>query len=328
MFPEKEIVAQSIARMNELGRQSRPFLFIIDFLWQQPLVIPLNSIDPQSIQFNINGLSNQIESPLAPPKINLKKQALSFQSYKKSFDKVMAHLKYGNTFLVNLTCPTTIECNLSLYYIYIYSMAKYKLWLKNQFVVFSPESFVRIKQGYIYSYPMKGTIAADLPNAQHKILTDKKEAAEHATIVDLIRNDLSQVAKQITVEKYRYIEEVITNENKLLQVSSCISGRLDFDYKNNIGHILEYLLPAGSISGAPKAKTIEIIKEAENYQRKYYTGIFGYFDGENLDSAVMIRFIENTSQGLIYKSGGGITAMSQARNEYNELIDKVYIPIY
>jgi para-aminobenzoate synthetase component 1 len=72
---------------------------------------------------------------------------------------------------------------------------------------------------------------------------------------------------------------------------------------------------------------LKIIEEAEQYQRRFYTGIFGIFDGENLDSGVMIRFIENTNSGLVFKSGGGITAQSKANIEYQEMIDKIYIPL-
>ena len=85
------------------------------------------------------------------------------------------------------------------------------------------------------------------------------------------------------------------------------------------------MLPAGSISGAPKKKTVEIITEAEGYDRGYYTGVFGCFDGENLDSAVMIRFIEKQESGeLLFKSGGGLTVYSDPDSEYREMIDKVY----
>jgi len=87
------------------------------------------------------------------------------------------------------------------------------------------------------------------------------------------------------------------------------------------------LLPAGSISGAPKLKTLEIILETETYNRGYYTGVFGYFDGINLDSCVMIRFIENQNERLIFKSGGGITMMSDLDSEYRELIKKIYVPV-
>jgi para-aminobenzoate synthetase component 1 len=135
------------------------------------------------------------------------------------------------------------------------------------------------------------------------------------------------VAKNVKVEKFRYIEHLITSDKHLLQLSSKISGELPSDYTKHIGDIIFRLLPAGSISGAPKKKTIEIIHEVEPYNRGYYTGIMGYFDGKNLDSGVMIRFIEKTPQGLIYKSGGGITTMSDVNKEYQELIDKVYVPI-
>ena len=110
-------------------------------------------------------------------------------------------------------------------------------------------------------------------------------------------------------------------------MSSKISGELPENYNECIGDILIKLLPAGSISGAPKKKTLEIIDEAEQYKRGYYTGIVGIFDGQNLDSGVMIRYIEQTPEGMIYKSGGGITAQSNVDEEYQELIDKIYIPI-
>jgi len=87
------------------------------------------------------------------------------------------------------------------------------------------------------------------------------------------------------------------------------------------------LLPAGSITGAPKKKTVEIIKEVENYARGYYTGVFGCFDGQNLDCAVMIRYLEKIGAQIFYKSGGGITTYSDVKSEYRELIDKVYVPI-
>ena len=86
------------------------------------------------------------------------------------------------------------------------------------------------------------------------------------------------------------------------------------------------MLPAGSISGAPKKETIRIIKESEIDDRGYYTGIFGVFNGKELDSAVMIRFIEKNDTGYVYRSGGGITFLSQIEKEYEELIKKIYVP--
>ena len=174
---------------------------------------------------------------------------------------------------------------------------------------------------------MKGTIDASIADAENIIINDEKELAEHYTIVDLIRNDLSIISKNVKVDKFRYIDKLNTCDKQLLQVSSQISGELYDDYNSALGDIITSMLPAGSITGAPKKKTVDIIKDAENYDRGFYTGIFGIFDGINLDSCVMIRFIEKTDKGFIYKSGGGITVNSNLNSEYNELIDKVYVPL-
>lgn len=195
-------------------------------------------------------------------------------------------------------------------------------------MVFSPETFVKIKDGKIASYPMKGTIDAAVQNAEETILNDPKETAEHHTIVDLIRNDLSMVSKNVRVENFRYIDYIKTADKSLLQVSSEIVGDIQDDFFDHLGDRFFTLLPAGSISGAPKAKTVEIIQEAEGYDRGFYTGVFGYFDGQNLDSAVMIRYIEQQGDGMVFKSGGGITTFSDCKKEYEELKDKVYLPIY
>ena len=177
------------------------------------------------------------------------------------------HIRLGNTYLLNLTFKTKIQTRLSLPEIFEHSNAPYKLLYKNQFVVFSPEAFVKIEGNTISSYPMKGTIDAGIQDAETVLLNDRKELAEHNTIVDLIRNDLSMVSKNVRVEKFRYIDKIKTHEKELLQTSSKICGDLPPDWKKHIGDILITMLPAGSISGAPKKKTVEIIKEVENYDR-------------------------------------------------------------
>lgn len=317
---------QSIKMMNNLGSERKPFLFIIDFAMKQPLVYHHDDI-PKDILFDINGISNvKSEDIITDNPFYLNKKPVDFNTYKIAFDKVIAHLQYGNSYLVNLTQPTAIETDLSLQTIFYQSIARYKLCYKDKFVMFSPEIFVKIKNNIISSFPMKGTIDASIPDAENVILNDIKETAEHYTIVDLIRNDLSIVAKNVKVDRFRYIDHLHTSNKHLLQVSSEISGELPGDYYKYIGDLIFKLLPAGSISGAPKKKTIEIIAEAEKYDRGYYTGIVGYFDGTNLDSGVMIRFIEQTADGMVYKSGGGITINSNAEMEYQELIDKVYVP--
>jgi para-aminobenzoate synthetase component 1 len=313
--------------MNEYGKNKIPFLFIIDFEMNQPIVLKLSEIDPSVLLFNINGKRNYDIELESGKSILLDKHPVDFIQYKIVFEKVVTQINAGNTYLLNLTFPTKIDINLSLEEIYLLSRAEYKLLYKNKFVVFSPESFVKITDGKISSFPMKGTIDASIENAGELLLNDAKETAEHNTIVDLIRNDLSMVAKNVRVEKFRYIDKIVTSDKSLLQVSSKVTGNLDNDYFSRIGDIIFNLLPAGSISGAPKKKTVDIIKDSEIYSRGFYTGVFGCFDGSSLDSGVMIRFIEKTDAGLIYKSGGGITFMSSPESEYQELIDKVYVPI-
>ena len=319
--------SDAVNLMNEYGKNKIPFLFIIDFDMNEPHIIKYDEIGLYEILFDINGIKNYSSLDVSKSTAKFEKYPVSFDTYKKSYDKVVEEITAGNTYLLNLTFPTEIKTELSLKEIFYLSDAKYKLLFKNNFVVFSPETFVIIKDDSIFSFPMKGTIDASIPNAEKIILNDKKEKAEHNTIVDLIRNDLNMVAKNVKVEKYRYIEKLITNDKPLLQVSSIIAGQLEKGFEEKLGEIIFTLLPAGSISGAPKKKTVEIINAVENYKRGYYTGIFGFYDGKYLESAVMIRFIENAKDGLTYKSGGGITFMSNAEYEYQELIDKVYMPI-
>ena len=299
-----------------------------------------------------------------------------YEDYERSFNIVKSNIMAGNSYLTNLTCRVPVSCNLSLEEIFHRAKGKYKLLLRRKrtqaedkahlkeenieenltpFVCFSPETFVRIKGGRIYSYPMKGTLDASLPNAEKQLMEDRKEAAEHATIVDLIRNDLSRVAEDVRVDKYRYIDVLHTNKGNILQTSSEISGRLPEDYPHHLGEILDAQLPAGSITGAPKDITMQIIQEAEGYDRGFYTGIMGIYDQGELNSAVMIRFIEEetspvdfetdgeknfkakegkasegkepkASRELYFKAGGGITSKSDCQREYEEVIQKIYLP--
>lgn len=314
-------------KMNYYGKRKIPFFFVIDFEMLKPKVFPIEKISNRKIMFDINGYRNFSYNPKKDwQRFFFKKKIIPFGIYKQAFDIVNKHQKNGNSYLLNLTFPTEIETNLTLKEIFFRSIAKYKLYYQSR-VVFSPETFVSILDGKIISCPMKGTIDADILNAKKKILQDKKEFAEHSTIVDLIRNDLNMVATDVTVESFRYVEKIKTNNKDLLQVSSRIVGTLPQNYRKIIGNIIYTLLPAGSISGAPKTKTIQIIKEAEKIKRGYYTGIFGYFDGDALDSAVAIRYIEHKNSKLYYRSGGGITVYSSPKSEYQEMADKVYVPI-
>ncbi len=314
-------------KLNRLGKQHVPFFFLIDFEQKKPLVFLLDEI-PADVLFAIPGFENAPkQKDELPVRIHFERKMVGFDRYKTAFENVMAHLKHGDSYLLNLTMSSEISLNLSLKQIFDHSCSLFRLYYKNEFVCFSPEIFVRIKNGIISSYPMKGTIDSNIPGAEKNLLNNSKEFAEHNTIVDLIRNDLSMVAREVRVKRFRYVEKLETIRGGLLQTSSEIVGKLEDDYPSKIGSILSKLLPAGSISGAPKQKTLEIIKASEKYTRGYYTGIFGVFDGKNLESAVAIRYIENQKGNLVFKSGGGITVLSNLEEEYQELCDKVYVPI-
>lgn len=315
-----------IEALNYYGRRRIPFLFIIDFDVNHLYCIPLRDIRSDEILYSINGFTNSCSVPMHRH-IVLTRHPVPYDEYLEAFRRVIAQLRNGNSYLLNLTFPTPMTINVTLKDLFYNSRARYKLWLKDTFVVFSPETFIQIKGRTIAAFPMKGTIDASIENARDKILRDEKERAEHVTIVDLIRNDLGMVASNITVRRFRYVETIRTNQKDLLQVSSEITGGLGAGYHERIGDLLLTMLPAGSVTGAPKRKTVEIIRSVENYTRGYYTGIFGYFDGYNLDSGVMIRFIENNHGNYWYKSGGGITVYSDPRKEYEELIDKIYVPV-
>jgi len=320
-------ISEFTVRMNRWGRECIPFLFIVDFEMKRPILLPLHEIRADEILFDIQGFTNAPPRAVPGDDVHLVRKPISLEAYKAKFDKVCLALDYGDSFLTNLTIRTEIGLDKSLRELFDYSHARYKLWYKEQFLVFSPEIFVRIEGGRIFSYPMKGTIDAAVPDAHARILSDRKELAEHVTMVDLIRNDLSQMATDVHVARFRYVEELRTRQKNLLQVSSEIMGTLAPGYESRLGDILAGLLPAGSVSGAPKAKTLEVIREAETEDRGYYTGVFGYFNGEKLDSGVMIRFIEKRDGQCYYRSGGGITNQSVAENEYQEAIDKVYVPV-
>lgn len=308
-------------RLSEWVASGVPTFFYTDFSGERLIAYPIDELKEHDIEFTFHTPKNELNTPHTPIA-----SPIDTAHYQKKFEQVQEHIRAGNTYLLNLTQPTPITTSHTLREIYDMAHAPYKLRVGNQFVSFSPEPFITINNNRIHTYPMKGTIDATLPNAIETILNDPKELAEHTMIVDLLRNDLGMVANGIRVEKFRYITTIDTGEKKLHQVSSHISGELSDDWRSTIGSLLCRLLPAGSISGTPKKKTVEIIQEIEGYERGYFTGIFGYYDGESLYSAVTIRYIENNNGQLTYKSGGGITAESLWEKEYAEMIDKIYIP--
>ena len=315
-------------KMNKAGKERQPFLFAVDFEMESGLFVD-NPLNQNDVLFRVGDVKNFPESIISPNESLLRiKDLIKYENYSEKFNVVMGGLKRGDTYLINLTAKTEIESSLSLRNIFCVTQSLFGICAWEDFVSFSPERFVRIENGIISSCPMKGTIDASIPNAVEIILNDYKESCEHNTIVDLLRNDIGKVSGRVWVEKFRYIDKIETDRGDILQVSSDIRGELQAGYRNNLGDTIFSMLPAGSVSGAPKSSTLRLIPKAEGEKRGFYTGVFGYFDGAVLDSAVLIRFIEKESNGaFFYHSGGGVTVNSICKDEYEELIAKIYLPL-
>jgi len=316
------------SRMDRMAAAGTPFLFIVDAWAENWVVMDFPEALSTGISWSLEG-KGTLEDDKLPAGLNsFKAEVVSPEIYRRGFDIIHKAQMRGDSWLANLTFPSVLDTNLSLELLAGCARAPFRLLVSGFLAVFSPERFISISEsGGISSFPMKGTIDANLPDAAKRLLADEKEAAEHVTIVDLIRNDIGMVASNVSVPRYRFLTEVKAKGRHLLQMSSEISGDLGEGWRNHVGTTLRRLLPAGSVTGAPKKRTGEVIREAEGYDRGWYTGVFGVFDGSSLDSAVMIRFVEQTPEGpLLYKSGGGITIYSDMESEYAELQAKIYAP--
>ena len=330
---------ETIRRMNALGRAECPFFFVISHDLEHNLLLePAGAGEGRTAAFALplGKMDLPEECPPLPERIRFAPFPCSMSRYAAAFSSARSHLLRGDSYLLNLCVATPVETNLTLRHLFRFARAPYRMLLGPDIrvpgvhgrgcVCFSPEPFVTVRGRSISTFPMKGTADTCTQEARQWLETDEKENRESATIVDLMRNDLSMVASGVQVKRYRYISPVETHGGTILQCSSEISGTLPEDWRSRLGDIMMKLLPAGSVTGAPKEATCRAIAEAEGMERGFYTGVFGFFNGPELDSAVAIRFMEETGEGMVYKSGGGITVMSRMEEEYREAIAKVYVP--
>lgn len=330
-------------RMNGLGRAGVPFVWGVDYARERCFVLE-EPFTEGEILWEVRGVGNKVAAgvvttgEVAPeeamagegaaevvPELRIARR-VEYGEYEGMFATLRAGLMRGDSFLANLTVPTEVELRGTLRDVFRHSSAPFKLLIGDEFVCFSPEPFVSIREGMISTFPMKGTIDASLPEAERKLMEDYKETCEHFTIVDLMRNDINMVAEEVTVPRLRYVETIATAKGSILQTSSEVRGRIPAGKERDFGDIILPLLPAGSITGAPKPATVELIARSEIAPRGWYTGVFGYFDGAVMQSAVMIRCIQRGADGKLYfHSGGGVTVNSDCRDEYEEVLTKVYL---
>jgi len=187
----------------------------------------------------------------------------------------------------------------------------------------SPEALIQIQDRVAYIHPIAGTFPRSGDDEKDKdtairLTRDKKENAEHTMLVDLARNDLSRNADHVTVENYREIQFY----SHVIHMVSKVSGMLPEDY--NAVRVMGDTFPAGTLSGAPKYKAMELIERYENQNRGFYGGGIGFlgFNGE-INHAIMIRSFLSKNNTLYYQAGAGIVAESVEENELNEVNNKL-----
>lgn len=187
----------------------------------------------------------------------------------------------------------------------------------------SPEAEIRIQNNKAYIHPIAGTFKRTGNDDQDRELAEKlskdpKENAEHVMLVDLARNDLSRNADQVVVETYREVQFY----SHVIHLVSQVSGKITDE--TNLVKVLGETFPAGTLSGAPKYKAMELIDKYENQNRGYYGGCIGYlgFD-RTVNHAIMIRSFLSKNNRLFYQAGAGIVADSKEENELQEVNNKL-----
>ena len=188
----------------------------------------------------------------------------------------------------------------------------------------SPETLVKLEDGVLHTFPLAGTrprgkTEAEDRELEEELLQDEKELAEHNMLVDLGRNDLGRISKfgTVKVEKLHCIERF----SHVMHIGSTVRGEIRED-KDALDAI-EAVLPAGTLSGAPKIRACQLIGELENNKRGIYGGAIGYIDFTgNMDTCIAIRLAYKKNGTVFVRSGAGIVADSDPEKEFDECMNK------
>ena len=188
----------------------------------------------------------------------------------------------------------------------------------------SPETLVKLENGTLHTFPMAGTRPRGRDETEDKalekeLLTDEKELAEHNMLVDLGRNDLGKISRfgTVKVEKLHSVERF----SHVMHIGSSVSGKIKEEY--DALDAIEAVLPAGTLSGAPKIRACQLIGELENNKRGIYGGAVGYIDfAGNMDTCIAIRMAYKKNGKVFVRSGAGIVADSVPEREYEECLNK------
>ena len=311
-------------RLLPLLPQNRgvPLIQFVFFDSTQAIALPTKEIDFSS---SAEILKN-FESPVENFRITTSKAA-----YKKNISKIKTYIEEGETYQVNYTIKGKFDISGSIANLFLYLIfnqtAPFSAFINNSkaFIIStSPELFFKICDDKIITQPMKGTLSRG-KNLEEDLLKknelhmSEKNRAENIMIVDLLRNDLAKIAKMNCVRPVSMFD--VHKYESLFQMISTVEADLEF---SGISGVLRNLFPCGSITGAPKIRTMEIIRELEKEPRDYYTGSIGIFDDNQSTFNVAIRTIKinkENSEGEI-GIGSGIIYDSDPENEYAETLLK------
>ncbi len=259
--------------------------------------------------------------------------SINYSEYKTAIEKIKLEISEGNTYQVNYTYDYNIEKNIDSFLLYKAVLQNqrtpYNSFFQNkyeEFLSFSPELFFELSGNKIKTKPMKGTIKRgcsyeeDISNISF-LKNDEKNRAENVMIVDLLRNDLGKIAKTGTVKVDKLFE--IESHKTVYQMTSEISAQIKDNF--TLYNIFEAIFPCGSITGAPKISTMNIIDELEKGDRNIYCGAIGVISKDETIFSVPIRLLHRFNKDDFYtlRVGGAIVWDSTADDEWQETITKI-----
>lgn len=265
----------------------------------------------------------RLKEPLAP--------CFPREEYCRMVERAKHYIREGDIFQVVLSDPLTAGAEGSLFDVYrvlrTENPSPYMFYFSSDDVEIagaSPETLAKLEDGVLHTFPLAGTRPRgrnreeDL-RLERELLADEKERAEHNMLVDLGRNDIGRISTlgSVRVEQYMGIERF----SHVMHIGSTVSGHIRPD--RDAVDAVDSILPAGTLSGAPKLRACEIIQELENRKRGIYGGAIGYLDFTgNLDTCIAIRLAYKKNGRVCVQSGAGIVADSVPEKEFQECTNK------
>ena len=253
------------------------------------------------------------------------------EHYCQMVEKAKYHIKEGDIFQIVLSNRLSAPFEGSLFHTYrvlrTINPSPYMFYFSGTDVEVagaSPETLVKLENGVLHTFPLAGTRPRGRNEEEDKqleeeLLADEKELAEHNMLVDLGRNDLGKISKfgSVQVEKLHSIERY----SHVMHIGSTVRGEIKEEY--DALDAIEAVLPAGTLSGAPKIRACQLIGELENNKRGIYGGAIGYIDFTgNMDTCIAIRILYKKNNKVFVRSGAGIVADSVPEKEYQECLNK------